>query len=368
MVPNRNDDRHDVVLSAEALRRVLTEVFQLGGSAHDEAALIADHLLTANLVGHDSHGVGLLPTYVRNLRDGHVRPNTVAERISDEGAMLLFDGCRGYGRRVAGEAMEAAIGRCREAGCAVVGLRNAHHIGRVGAFGEMAIAAELVSVHFVNVVDHQATVAPFGGTAGRFATNPVCIAVPGTDATPPFVLDMATSRAASGKLRVAHNRGEAIAEDMIIDAAGRPTTDPAVMFNEPHGAHLSFGSHKGSGLALACEILAGALTGGGTLQPENPRRGGIVNNMLAFLVDPARLVDQDWLRAEIDATFAYVKSSPPADPAHPVIVAGDSERTRKEERLRDGIPIDQTTWCEILAAGESLGLTASRAAEITGAG
>ena len=157
MIPTSNDDTHDAVLSAEALRRLLTEVFQLGGSARGEAALIADHLLTANLVGHDSHGVGLLPTYVRNLRDGHVRPNTVAERICDEGAMLLFDGCRGYGRRVAGEAMDAAIGRCRETGFAVLGLRNAHHIGRVGAYGEMAIAAELVSVGRINSFENSVT-------------------------------------------------------------------------------------------------------------------------------------------------------------------------------------------------------------------
>lgn len=359
-------DSRDVVVAADALVRLVSEVFRLGGSAPDEAALVADHLVSANLMGHDSHGVGLVPTYVRNLRDGHIRPNTTAERIRDDGGILLFDGRRGYGRRVAGEAMAEAVARCRERGLAVLGLRNAHHIGRVGAYGEIAIAAGLVSVHFVNVVDHRATVAPHGGTDGRFATNPVCVAVPGTEASPPVVLDMATSRAASGKMRVAHNRGEAVADGLIIDARGRPTTDPAVMFREPHGAHLPFGDHKGSGLGLVCEILAGVLTGGGTLQPGNPRRGGIINNMLAFLVDPARLVDQDWLHAEIDATIAYVKASPPADPARPVMVAGDPERATRHARLQGGIPIDRTSWDEILAAGESLGLARARADEILG--
>jgi uncharacterized oxidoreductase len=132
------------------------------------------------------------------------------------------------------------------------------------------------------------------------------------------------------------------------------------MFREPRGALLPFGDHKGYGLAFFCELLAGVLTGGGTIQPENPRQGSIVNNMLTFVVDPGRLVDHAWMQAEIDAVTRYVKESPPAAPGGEVMVAGDPERKTVAERQTSGIPMDDGTWEEILQAGEQVGLSRSR--------
>lgn len=347
------------------LRKLATAIFERGGSETGEARLVADHLVDANMAGHDSHGVGMIPTYVRHLLAGLVRPNTPAERVRDDGAILVFDGHRGYGRRAAGDTMAAAIDRCRETGIVVAGLRRAHHIGRVGAFGEQAIAAGFVSVHFVNVADHAPSVAPFGGADARYVTNPICVAVPGTATTPPVVLDMATSKIAAGKVRVAMNKGETLPPGTVIDARGRPSTDPGVLYTEPRGALLPIGEHKGSGLALACEILAGALTGGGTIHDGNARDGGIINNMLCFVVDPARLVDSDWLGAEIDALIAYVKASPPATPGVPVMVAGEPEIAARAERDRDGIVIDDTTWTGIVEAAGELGLTGDDVAALT---
>ena len=287
---------------------------------------------------------------MRHFENGLLKPNTAAELVKDDGAILMFDGGRGFGRRVGGEAMNAAVARCLDAGVTLMALRNAHHIGRVGAYGEIAMAAGLVSVHFVNVTDHVPSVAPWGGAESRFVTNPVCIAVPGTENTPPTTLDMATSKIALGKARVAMSKGEALGPDLVIDNQGRPSTDPAVMYDDPRGALLPFGDHKGSGLALMCELLAGGLSGGGTIQPGNPRQESIVNNMFAMLIDPERLVDIDWLRAEIDATVDYVKSARPADADRPVIVAGDPERARTIERTADGIEINDEAWEEMLAA------------------
>jgi uncharacterized oxidoreductase len=318
------------------------------------------------MAGHDSHGVGMIPTYVRHLGAGLVKPNTPADLVRDDGAILVFDGNRGYGRRAAGGAMAAAIDRCRDTGVVVSGLRRAHHIGRVGAFGEQVMAAGFVSVHFVNVTDHAPAVAPFGGADARYVTNPVCVAVPGTETTPPVVLDMATSKIAAGKVRVAFNKGEKLPPDTVIDAAGRPSTDPGVLYSTPRGALLPIGEHKGSGLALICEILAGALTGGGTIQDEAARQDGIINNMLSFIVDPGRLVDADWLGAEIDALIAYVKASPPADPATPVMVAGDPERAARIARDRDGIVIDDTTWAGIIEAAGTIGLSDGEIKTLTG--
>lgn len=347
-------------IPADKLTATVSTIFEKLGTPADEAELVAGSLVKANLMGHDSHGVGLVATYIRHFQEGLLKPGTAVECTKDDGAILMFDGHRGFGRRVGGEAMEAAARRCHETGVVLMTLRNAHHIGRVGAYGEIAMARELISLHFVNVTDHAPSVAPWGGGEARFVTNPVCIAVPGTGNTPETLLDMATSQIALGKARVAMSKGEPVEEGLMVDAEGRPTTDPSVMYQEPRGALLPFGAHKGSGLALMCELLAGGLSGGGTIHPGNPRQHSIVNNMFAILIDPARLVDMDWLRAEIDETIAYVKSARPADPDVPVIVAGDSERARAAERSADGIDINDEAWDEMMVAAEGLGLDRAR--------
>lgn len=352
-------------VAPERLRRLVGRILERGGSEAPEADLVAGHLVDANLAGHDSHGVGLIPAYVRHLEAGLVVPNTPAKMVKDEGAFLMFDGQRGYGRRVAGEAMTAAIGRCRDTGVVVMTLANSHHIGRVGAYGEQASAAGLVSLHFVNVADHAGLVAPFRGRDSRFSTNPVCIAMPGTGSQPPLLLDMATSGVAMGKVLVAKRAGRRVPEGILVDGSGRPTTDPEVMFQEPRGSLLPFGQHKGYGLAVLAELLAGGLSGGGTIQPENPRLGGVVNNMFTVIVDPDRLAGVEWLRREIDGFVEYVKASPPADPAAPVLVPGDPERLARAERLLSGIPLDPATWEEILAAGEQTGLPRAEAMALT---
>ena len=351
-------------ISSDRLRRLTATILARGGSEPAEADLVAAHLVDANLAGHDSHGVGLIPHYVRHLKDGLVVPNTSVKVLKDEGAFLMFDGQRGFGRRVAGEAMAAAMERIRETGVVVVTLANSHHVGRVGAYGEMASAAGLVSLHFVNVADHKGLVAPFRGSDSRFSTNPVCIGMPGTATQPPLLLDMATSTVAMGKVAVAKRAGKRMAAGNLIDAQGAPTDDPEVMFRDPRGSLLPFGAHKGYALAVLTELLAGAMSGGGTLQPENPRRGGTINNMFSVLVDPARLAGVDWMRREVDGFVGYVKGSPPADPASPVLVPGDPERHSREARLRAGIPLDATTWDEVVTAGEAIGVTRAQAEAI----
>jgi uncharacterized oxidoreductase len=353
-------------VAPDRLRRLTAAIIARGGSEPAEAELVATHLVDANLAGHDSHGVGLIPHYVRHLKDGLVVPNTAVKVVKDDGAFLMFDGQRGFGRRVAQEAITAAIARCRESGVVVATLANSHHVGRVGAYGELASAAGLVSIHFVNVADHAGLVAPFRGSDARFSTNPVCIGMPGTATQPPLLLDMATSGVAMGKVMVARRAGRQMAPGYLIDPQGHATTDPEVMYREPRGALLPFGAHKGYALAVLTELLAGGMSGGGTIQPGNERRGGIVNNMFSVLVDPARLAGTDWLRREIDGFLGYVKASPPADADAPVLVPGDPERLARAERTRAGIPLDQTTWDELVAAGETIGVTRGQAEAIVG--
>lgn len=355
-----------MLIRSEPLTRLVASVFLRMGSPPQEAALVAGSLVKANLMGHDSHGVGLVATYVKHFNGELLKPGTAVEQVKDDGAILMFDGGRGFGRRVGGEAMAAAAERCRETGVVLMTLRNAHHLGRIGAYGELAMAEGMVSLHFVNIIDHAPSVAPWGGAEARFVTNPVCIAVPGTETTPPTLLDMATSRIALGKARVAMSKGEQLAEATVIDADGRPTTDPSVMYREPRGALLPFGEHKGSGLALMCELLAGGLSGGGTIQPGNPRQNSIVNNMFTVVVDPLRLVDIGWLRDEIDATVAYVKSARAADAETSVQVAGDPERERAMARGTVGIEINNEAWEELRAAAREMGMDDAEIDGLTG--
>lgn len=346
-----------MLIKVENLKNLVTAVLLKTGSDRSEAEVVADHLVRANLTGHDSHGAGMIPAYIRNLHAGLLFPGTKAKLVRDDGAILVYDGERGYGQRVAAEATQTAIERCRQTGLVIMALRNAHHIGRIGTYAEQCTDAGLVSLHFVNVVDHDPVVAPFGGRDARYSTNPVCLGMPATAATPAVLLDMATSKIAIGKARVSMNRGETLAPGQVLDPEGEPTTDPRVMFQKPSGALLPFGEHKGYGLAFFCELLAGVLTGGGTIQPGNPRHGSIVNNMLTFLVDPGRLVDHGWMQAEIDAVVKYVKESPPVHAGGAVLVAGDPERQKTAQRLANGIQVDEVSWQEILATAAEVGLS-----------
>ena len=166
--------------------------------------------------------------------------------------------------------MDWAIARARDVGTAFFTLRNVHHVGRVGTYGEQAAKRGLVAILFVNAVIDPPRVAPYAGRLARFGTNPICIAIPATAEQPATILDFATSRLAMGKVRVAVNAGRELPPGVVIDSEGQPTTDPAVLVRPPFGAALPFGEYKGSGLMIMVEILAGILTGGGTIHPKNP--------------------------------------------------------------------------------------------------
>jgi len=348
------------------LRRVIMALLRRAGSSAREAKACADHLVEANLKGHDSHGVGMIPAYVNNLLGGRLNLNQHIRVVKDGGSTAVVDGRLGIGQVVAMEATELAIARARKHGVAVVALRNAHHIGRVGTYGERCAAAGLVSLHFVNVLDHDPWVAPFRGAEARFGTNPICIAMPGGKGEHPIVLDFATSRVALGKVRVAKQRGKPVADGLVIDAKGRPTNDPNVMWANPHGSLVAFGEHKGYGLSLIAELFAGALGGAGSIAPKNPRRGSIINGMLTVAIDPRRLGNPKAIVAERRAVIAYTKSARAAKRGLPVLVAGEPERIARAARIRAGIPIELATWTDILAAGTAVGLPRAEALRIAG--
>ncbi|MDH3659271.1 MAG: malate/lactate/ureidoglycolate dehydrogenase [Alphaproteobacteria bacterium] len=330
----------------------------VGGGEHD-AALVADHLVGANLAGHDSHGVGMLPLYVRCWTENNLQPNNHVKVIKDSGPILVIDGQRGFGQVIAFEAMELGMAKAREEGAAIVALRNSFHIGRIGHWSELCAKNGFASMHYVNVVDNEPIVAMHAAAEPVLSTNPYSAAMPGANGEPLVLLDMATSKIAMGKARVAKNKGVPVPEGSLLDGNGWPTRDPGCMFPERFGALVAMGEHKGSGLALICELFAGALTGGRTLQPEHPRTGGAVNNMLSVIIDPGAIGDAEACQHEAEAMVKTAKSAKARDGFDEVLMPGEPEARQRKQRLEKGVDVDETSWQEILAAAETAGVTAS---------
>jgi hydroxycarboxylate dehydrogenase B len=350
-----------ISLAGDLIASVAT-ILVASGSSDKEAQTVASNLVMANLSGHDSHGVGMLPRYVAALLEGGLKANTSVKTLLDLGHMLTLDGQRGYGQVIGEQAMQMGIERAKQHGSCIMTLSNSHHLGRIGHWAEMATNAGLVSMHFVNVMARPA-VAPWGGADGRFGTNPCCIGIP-LAGREPFLLDFATSRVAQGKMRVAYNEGHTVAPGLLIDETGAPTVNPGVVVvpqsNGLFGALMTFGEHKGYGMAVACELLGGALTGGGSWHESanSPRAKAqaVLNGMLTVLIDPVKLGTQTSFESEAQAFVDWVKQSPAGQSFDSVQIAGDPERRARIQRGKDGIVIDDQTWADIVASGVKVGV------------
>src|SRR5437773_9720564 len=253
-----------VTIQLNNLIDFVADVFSHSESSPEEARRIATYLATANLTGHDSHGVIRVPVYIHWKKMGSVVPDQTAEVIVDTPSLAVVDGKFGYGQTVTPQAVRIGIEKCKKAGLAALALRNSGHLGRVGDWAEMAAAEGLVSIHFVNAAG-SLLVAPFGGVQKRLSTAPYCVGIPrqGQD---PIVLDFATSVVAEGKVLVASRGGKKLPKGALVDADGTLSEEPEVLYG-PHtaegprdhshgrGAIRACGEHKGSGLAFICELL-----------------------------------------------------------------------------------------------------------------
>ena len=330
----------DVLLPTEATRQWLFNLWRAAGSNEQEARLTADHLVGANLAGHDSHGVGMVAPYVRSLQANELQLNQILSIVTDTGSLLVVDGNRGIGQSMAYQTMQLAITRAKQNGVVIVGLKNTHHIGRVGHWAEMAIAANLASIHFTNVVSRP-IVAPHGGRQGRLGTNPLTVGLPRRDG-PPILLDFASSAVAVGKIRVAYNKKGAAPVGTLIAHEGNATTNPAVMYEEPMGALLTAAGHKGYALSMVCDLLGSALFGGTTAQPSHLRPPATYNNMLAIVFDPARFGAGEHFEQESQAFIDHVQSAKRSNANAPIEIPGDAERRFRVQRTQ-AMPVDTGT-------------------------
>jgi hydroxycarboxylate dehydrogenase B len=348
----------------DLLRGFVADIFNAAGCEKPEGERIAHHLLSANLTGHDSHGVIRTPRYILWLREGKVRAGQTLTVVHETPTQAVLDGNYGFGQTIGPLAVDFGIVKARAAGMSAIGLRNSGHIGRVGDWGERAAEAGLVSIHFVNVQAGE-LVAPYGGVDRRFSTNPICIGVPTREG--PIILDFATSLVAEGKVLVASNGGKPVPPGSLIEPTGELSSDPRTLYGPIDGTHTrdsaqgpgalrAFGEHKGSGLAFMCEMLAGCFTGGGTSGPiPGGKRGRIANGMLSIYLSPGSF-GTDGFAAAAREYANYVKASRPAEAGGEVLIPGEPEARTRRERLRDGVPLQTETWAAICETARSLGL------------
>jgi hydroxycarboxylate dehydrogenase B len=313
----------DYRIAAGELRDFVARAFVHAGSSEEEARIVGDHLVDANLAGHDSHGVIRVAKYLDWHARGMVLANQHARVERESAANAVVDGGFGYGQVIGREAMVLGIDKAKRAGLCAIAIRNAGHLGRIGAWAEQVADAGLASVHFVNA---------------------------GAPGDAPIILDISTSAIAEGKIQVAMNRGETLPPGCTIDSDGRPNQDPRTFYGPPVGALLPVGGHKGYGLSVFCEIFAGALSGGLTTNPANATANRLVNNMLSVVFDADAFCGAQAFRDEIGRMASWVRASPPIAAGSNVLLPGEIERRTRAERERDGVPLDAATRHQIAAA------------------
>jgi LDH2 family malate/lactate/ureidoglycolate dehydrogenase len=340
-------------IAAERLQKIGTALLVGAGASREEADTVARGCVAANLAGHDSHGIILIPTYVERIKVGHIVPGAPFKIVQESPTTTVIDGHWGFGFVVNEKAMRLTIEKAKSANVAAATVFRQSHVGRLGAYPLMAAQAGMIGIATADSGRSPKAVAPFGGREARLGTNPISIAVP-SDLAGPLCLDMATSAVAVGKLTLAQARGEKIPLGWIVDSEGKHTTDPARF--RPGGALLPLGGtegYKGSGLAVIVEILCGLLTGlGFGVEPSGRHNDGCF--LAVFKVDAFRPLGE--FKREVADFARYLKETPLSEGSTGVFYPGEVEYLRERERHRSGIEIEDATWKKLRTLAAELKL------------
>jgi LDH2 family malate/lactate/ureidoglycolate dehydrogenase len=319
------------------------------GIADEDVATIAEVIIETDLRGIDSHGISMLPLYSTMRSAGQINPKAKPRTLRETAAMALIDADAGLGHAVSVRAMNLAVEKCRSSGCAAVSVVNSHHFGAAGIYAE--IAARQGMIGLVATSTRFITMVPTFGAEPVLGTNPIAFAAP-AKRNPPVLLDMATTSVAAGKVKTYWLNDKPLPEGWVVDGAGKPVTDPAIgvktVFEWPEGGLTPLGGtrlnggHKGYGLALMVHILGGVLCGASfsPLRNRTAKPGSPDNIGHFFLaIDPQAFRPAGEFEADLDTVIDLLHQTRPAEAEQKVMVAGDPERSMREERMRDGIPV-----------------------------
>lgn len=335
-------------LSSEYVTRLGKDIFIACGASEQEASAVIEHLVTASLMGLASHGLIRIPQYVGLVEDGTIKPGAAITLEKDMGSTLIVNCGYTFGMYGANKATQIAIERAKKHGISCVLTKNCNHIGRVGAYPQMAAEAGMICIAANNSPKHGHFVSPFGGKQGRLAPNPIAFAAPTNG--DPIVMDMSTCAISEGMVRVCLNRQEPVPEGCIVDADGKPTTDPKKFYGPPKGSILPFGGvagYKGTALAMMAELLASTLLG------YHITQDGLAGNGLCLqVIDISRFLPLDAFKHNADEMVAYIKSSPPAEGSSGVSVPGELNFASHRKCMKEGIELDDNTWGQITETAE----------------
>jgi L-2-hydroxycarboxylate dehydrogenase (NAD+) len=335
-------------------RFVIRSFEKLGVQAHD-AEIAARALVAADLRGVDTHGVirfNLHSWYVKWLTEGSMTASPNIRVVAESATTALLDGDCGMGMVIGHRAMEMAIQKAKSAGVAMVGVRNSRHYGMSAYYSMLALPHDMIGVAMTNA---SRQVVPTFGRESKYGTNPMCFAVP-TNQELPFVLDMATTTGAAGKLELAARLGKSVPRGWALDERAEPTHDPRTAQKArkllPLGGTRDGGSHKGYGLAILVEILCGVLTGTITALNDNQDPRG--HFFGAIRIDAFRPATE--FKRDMDRLLRELKSTPPAQGQERVYVAGEIEFETAQERAEHGIPLHSSVLEGLRAVGAQLGV------------
>ena len=337
------------VFQAEELRRFATDALQEVGGSVDHARLIAEALVEADLADVSTHGMAMLPLYVRRLQRRLINPEPNIRIVRDSALHALVDGDNGAGHLVSIKAMAICVDKAKRNQVAVVGVRNSNHFGAAAYYSMMAVKEDLIGFSATNTPP---CMAPFGGTTPIFGNNPFSVAIP-TGEGFPIVLDMATSNVAFGKVFRARQTGQKIPLDWALDRQGRPTDDADVAY---HAALLQgVGGHKGYCLSVAIDVLSGILTGA-LFARDIPPQGTGTGHFFAAL-DPEMFIPLDEFKRRMSQMMAQVKESSLAEGVDVVYLPGEKEHVSRERRLREGIPLLPFIHEQLVKLSKDLGIS-----------
>ena len=341
--------------SAEHLREIGVGLLRAAGASEEEAATVARHTVGANLAGHDSHGIMLIPTYIDRIRRGHIVPGAPFEVARGTAVTTVVDGHWGFGYVVSERAMRMTVEKALQHGVAAATVSRQSHVGRVADYPLMAAEAGLIGIMTADSGRSAKQVVPFGGSETRLGTNPICIAMP-SNLDGPLYVDMATSAVSAGKVNVALARNQRIPEGWVVDSEGAPTTDPSVLGQG--GALLPLGGmegYKGYGLSVMIEVLSGVLPGlGFGHDPSGRHNDGCF--MAAFNVEAFLPLDE--FKQQVADFAAYLKSAALAPGFSEIYYPGEIEHLNTQRLAKDGVTVEDSTWARLVALAVEYGIAA----------
>ena len=368
------DHEPGIRVQPELLNAFCGKVLEALGVAPDDAAVVADVLVTADLRGTSSHGVARLGLYVSELRAGYAQPRPQVRVVRETPVTALLDAGGGLGPPVSKRAMRLAMDKAQDVGAGFVSVRNSNHFGIAAYYAMMALSRDMIGISMTNAA---VLVAPTFGRDARLGTNPISVAAPAGEEHP-FVLDMATSTVSFGRVEVYDRKGQPMPLAWATDEQGEPTTDAARVIGNLErrkgpalggllplgGIGELLGGHKGYGLALMVDILSGVLSGAGyadKMYLDDAEGRGLPANVGHFFgalrIDAFRPVDE--FKATMDDLIRRLKATPKVAGQERVYIHGEKEFETAEERQRAGVILHPAVVASLRAIARETGVPIS---------